>query len=311
MAQWTTADIPAQNGKFAIVTGANSGIGYDTALELARAGAGAEVVIATRNAQRGEMAVAQIKTACPRALVRFESLDLASLASVRDFAARIKASHGKLDILVNNAGVMALPRRCLTRDGFETQLGVNFLGHFLLTALLLPLLMKAEAPRVVQVSSIAHRRGRIDLADLQAEKNYKPWKVYQQSKLAMLIFALELQRRSDAGGWGITSVAAHPGIATTELIPNGPGANSLMAFLTRLGAPFVTHSSAAGALPSLLAATASQVAPGGYYGPTGFMEFRGPPGVAKIEPQALDLTVAKALWEAAERLTGQAFTPGP
>jgi NAD(P)-dependent dehydrogenase (short-subunit alcohol dehydrogenase family) len=309
MAPWTTADIPPQIGKIAIVTGTNSGIGYDTALELARAGA--EVIVATRNAQRGEMAVAQIKAAFPRALVRFESLDLASLASVRDFAARIKANHGKLDILVNNAGVMALPRRQLTRDGFETQFGVNFLGHFLLTALLLPLLMKAEAPRVVQISSIAHRRGRIDLADLQAEKNYKPWRVYQQSKLAMLIFALELQRRSDAGGWGITSVAAHPGIATTALLANGPGENSLMAFFTRLTAPFVTHSSAAGALPTLLAATAPQVAPGGYYGPTGFKEFRGPPGVAKIEPPALDLTVAKALWEAAERLTGQAFTPGP
>ena len=166
MPQWTTADIPPQAGKFAIVTGANSGIGYDTALELARAGA--EVIVATRSAARGEAAVARLKTAVPDALVRFEALDLASLASVRDFAARIKASQGTLDILVNNAGVMALPRRRLTVDGFETQLGVNFLGHFLLTALLMPLLMKAEAPRVVQVSSIAHRRGRIALEDLQA-----------------------------------------------------------------------------------------------------------------------------------------------
>jgi NAD(P)-dependent dehydrogenase (short-subunit alcohol dehydrogenase family) len=309
MPQWTIADIPPQNGKFAIVTGANSGIGYDTALELARAGA--EVVLATRSAERGAAAVARIRAEVPQALVRFEALDLASLASVRDFAARIKASHGALNILVNNAGVMALPRRSVTVDGFETQLGVNFLGHFLLTALLLPLLMMAEAPRVVQISSIAHRRGKIALEDLQAVRGYKPWSVYQQSKLAMLMFALELQRRSDAGGWGITSVAAHPGIATTELVANGPGANSLMGHLTRLGGRFITHSSAAGALPTLFAATAPDIVPGGYYGPTGFREFRGPPGGAKIEPQALDAASAKALWEAAERLTGQAFTPGP
>ncbi|HEY1857909.1 oxidoreductase [Acidocella sp.] len=309
MPQWTASDIPPQEGKFAIVTGANSGIGYDTALELARAGA--EVIVATRNAPRGETAVARIKAAVPRALVRFEALDLGSLASVRDFAARIKASQGTVDILVNNAGVMALPRRRLTVDGFETQLGVNFLGHFLLTALLMPRLMKSEAPRVVQVSSIAHRRGRIALDDLHAVKGYKPWAVYQQSKLAMLMFALELQRRSDAGGWGVTSVAAHPGIATTELVANGPGNDSLMGRLTPIFGRFFTHSSAAGALPTLFAATAPNVARGGYYGPTGFREFRGPPGVAKIEPQALDVTVAKALWAEAERLTGHTFTPAP
>jgi NAD(P)-dependent dehydrogenase (short-subunit alcohol dehydrogenase family) len=309
MAPWTAADIPPQNGKFAIVTGANSGIGYDTALELARAGA--EVVIATRNKARGEAAVERIKAALPRALVRFEALDLANLASVRYFARHIKAGHGKLDILVNNAGVMALPQRRLTVDGFETQFGVNFLGHFLLTALLLPLLMKAEAPRVVQISSIAHRRGKIALDDLQAEKSYKPWRVYQQSKLAMLMFALELQRRSDAGGWGITSLAAHPGIAITELAANGLGRRSLAARLWPVLGHFVAHSSSAGALPTLLAATAPNVTRGGYYGPTGFKEFRGPPGDAKIGAKAMDTAAAKALWAAAERLTIQSFTPGP
>jgi NAD(P)-dependent dehydrogenase (short-subunit alcohol dehydrogenase family) len=309
MAPWTIANIPPQNGKFAIVTGANSGIGYDTALELARAGA--EVIIASRNAARGEAAVERIKAELPRALVRFETLDLASLASVRYFAGRIKANHGKLDILVNNAGVMALPRRRLTVDGFETQLGVNFLGHFLLTALLLPLLMKAEAPRVVQVSSIAHRHGKIALDDLQAAKSYKPWRAYRQSKLAMLMFALELQRRSDAAGWGIMSLAAHPGIATTALVANGPGDRSLTGRLWPVLGRFVTHSSAAGALPTLFAATARMIAPGGYYGPAGFREFRGPPMIAKIEAQARDAAVAQALWAAAERLTGQAFTPGP
>jgi NAD(P)-dependent dehydrogenase (short-subunit alcohol dehydrogenase family) len=309
MPQWTPADISPQGGRFAIVTGANSGIGYDTALELVRAGA--DVIIATRNAERGEAAVARIKRAIPHARVRFEALDLASLASVRDFASRIKASHGTLDILVNNAGVMALPQRRLTIDGFETQFGVNFLGHFLLTVLLLPLLMKAEAPRVVQISSIAHRQGKIVLDDLQAEKSYQPWRAYRQSKLAMLMFALELQRRSDAGGWGIISVAAHPGIATTEIVANGPGAHSLMGRLSRIFGPLLTQSSAAGAQPTLFAATMPQVTPGGYYGPTGFREFRGPPGTAKIAPQALDATVAKGLWTAAERLTGHAFTSGP
>ena len=298
--------IPSQTGKLFVVTGANSGIGYDTALELARAGA--QVILACRSAAKGEAAAAQIQTEVPGALVKFEALDLASLASVRDFASRITAEYRALDGLINNAGVMALPTRQMTADGFEMQLGVNFLGHFALTGLLLPLLRRASAPRVVQLSSIAHRNGRIDLNDLQAVHGYKPMKVYQQSKLAMLMFAMELQRRSDAAGWGLLSLAAHPGIARTELVANGPGANGAMAFLLKLGAPFVTQSSAEGALPVLLAATSADVVPGGYYGSTGFMEFRGPPGVAKVELRARDLTVASALWDAAEALTGAPFT---
>ncbi len=307
MTIWSIADIPSLTGKLFIVTGANSGIGYDTALALAKAGA--NVVVACRSEAKGMVAAAQIQAAVPGALVAFEPLDLASLASVRAFAARIAAEHGALDGLINNAGIMALPTRQVTEDGFEMQLGVNFLGHFALTALLLPLLCKAAAPRVVQLSSIAHRKGRIDLQDLQAAHGYKPWKVYEQSKLAMLMFAMELQRRSDAGGWGLLSVTAHPGIARTELVANGPGANSAMAFLLKLGKEFVTQSSADGALPTLLAATSPNVTPGGYYGPTGFMEFRGPAGVAKAELKARDLTVAKALWDAAETLTGVRFTP--
>ena len=244
--------------------------------------------------------------------MRFEALDLASLASVRDFAGRIKARHGTLDILVNNAGVMALPRRRLTVDGFETQLGVNFLGHFLLTALLLPLLDEGRgAARGADQQHRAPARPKSPWTICRRKKRYKPWRAYQQSKLAMLIFALELQRRSDAGGWGITSVAAHPGIATTELAANGPGQRSLTA---RVWPPRAISSPIpppTGALPTLLAATAPTVTPGGYYGPTGFKEFRGSPGVAKIEPKAMDEAVAKALWMAAERLTIQSFIPGP
>jgi NAD(P)-dependent dehydrogenase (short-subunit alcohol dehydrogenase family) len=309
MTRFSASDIPSQAGKLAIVTGANSGIGYYTALELARAGA--QVIVACRSEAKGIAAAANIQAAVPGGLVKFEPLDLASLASVRDFAARMKAAHGVLDILVNNAGVMALPTRQLTQDGFEMQIGVNFLGHFALTALLMPLLISAPGPRTVQLSSIAHRQGQIRLDDLQAAKSYKPWVVYNQSKLAMLMFALELQRRSDAGGWGLLSVAAHPGVAKTELVANGPGANSLADFGLKLVGPLISQSAADGAWPSLLAATSPNVTPGGYYGPTGFMELRGPAGIARPAPRALDTNVARSLWNAAATLTGEDFTQSP
>jgi NAD(P)-dependent dehydrogenase (short-subunit alcohol dehydrogenase family) len=307
--QWNLAQMPSQLGKVAVVTGANSGIGYYTALELARAGA--EVILACRSEAKGQAAVASIQAAAPGANLRFEALDLASLASVRAFAERVKAAHGMLDLLINNAGVMALPQRQVTEDAFEMQIGVNFLGHFALTALLLPALTKAPAPRAVQLSSIAHKTGRINLTDLQAERAYKPWTVYQQSKLATLMFAFELQRRSDAGGWGLRSLAAHPGVAPTELMANGPGNGGPMGFAMKFFSPIFTHPAAEGALPTLLAATAPDAAPGGYYGPQKFMEMKGPPGQAKIASQALDKTVAAALWDAAETLTGEKLTPGP
>ena len=301
---FTTADIPPQGGKFAIVTGANSGLGYDTALQLARAGA--DVVIAVRNAAKGQTAASSIATTIPGAKIRFEPLDLASLASVAGFAARIAETHSSLDILVNNAGLMALPRRQTTQDGFEMQFGVNYLGHFALTARLFPLLHNAARPRVVQLSSIAHRSGQIDFSDLQGMR-YRPWKAYGQSKLAMLIFALELQRRSDANGWNILSTAAHPGFSRTELIANGPGNNGPAGILSRLGFSVLGQSSAAGALPTLLAATSAQALPGAYYGPMGLREMKGPPGPAAIKPQGLDLNTARKLWEISEELTGLSF----
>jgi NAD(P)-dependent dehydrogenase (short-subunit alcohol dehydrogenase family) len=305
MSVWTTKDIPSQAGKLAIVTGANSGIGYETALELARAGA--EVVVASRNASKGNDAVARIKAAAPGAKVTFEALDLASLASVAAFAARVKAAYGSLDLLINNAGLMALPKRQVTADGFEMQLGTNYLGHFALTGHLLPLLQKAPAPRTVQLSSIAHKSGQIDFADLQAVSAYKAWKVYSQSKLAMLMFGFELQRRSDANGWGIKSLAAHPGFSRTALVTNGPGDGTLFGRLTNLVAPLFAQSAAAGALPVLMAATLPDAKGGAYYGSIGLGDAKGPPGLAKIANQARDLGVAARLWDVSEQLTGVIF----
>lgn len=308
MSLWHGAKLPDLSGKTIVVTGANSGIGYYAALELAKAGA--EVVMACRSAGKGEAAAARVNAAAP-GRAAFMALDLADLASVHGFAAAFKEGHGKLDMLINNAGVMALPTREVTAQGFEQQFGVNFLGHFLLTSLLLTTLMNAPAPRVIQISSIAHKQGRIAFDDLQHERGYKPWVVYQQSKLAMLVFAEELQRRSDAGGWGLLSLAAHPGIAATELVNNGPGSKSLMAIGMNLAKAFVQQPGDAGAWPTILAATDAAAQPGAYYGPAGFGEFRGPPTLAKIMPRALDKVTGAKLWEAAERLTGAAFKPAP
>jgi NAD(P)-dependent dehydrogenase (short-subunit alcohol dehydrogenase family) len=302
MTQWSVADIPSQQGKLAVVTGATGGLGYETALELARAGAA--VLVTGRNPEKGPVAIRRIQSAVPAANVRFDILDLASLASIHAFAAKLLTNGQSLNLLVNNAGVMQLPNRRSTEDGFEMQFGTNHLGHFALTGLLLPLLRQTEAPRVVNVSSLAHRGGKIDFDNLQAERKYRPWAAYQQSKLANLLFTFELQRRSDAYGWGLTSNAAHPGFARTDLIPNGPGTSGLtMIGSTVLGA-FLSHSAAAGALPTLFAATSPQAAAGGYYGPNGFYEMKGPVAPAKVLPQARNEGVARKLWEVSEQLTG-------
>ena len=299
---WTVADMPPLNGKRAIVTGSNSGIGFEAALALA--GAGAETIVAARSREKGEAAVARIKARHPASEVRFEALDLASLASVAAFAERIAAGGGRLDILVNNAGVMALPQRETTEDGFERQIGVNFLGHFALTAHLLPLLCATEGARVVQLSSLAHkRRGGLDFDNLQGERDYEPWQSYSFSKLAMLMFALELDRRSRLAGWGLVSNAAHPGWAASELIDNGMGGGFRVG-LVKLVWPLFAQSSAAGALPTLYAATAPEAVGGGYYGPQGRGERKGPPGPARMSDEAQDESAARRLWEEAERLTG-------
>jgi NAD(P)-dependent dehydrogenase (short-subunit alcohol dehydrogenase family) len=302
MNHWSMEDIPPQHGRLAVITGATGGLGYETALALAKAGA--EVRVTGRNAEKGRLAIERIERAVPAAKVRFESLDLASLASIRAFATGVIANDQPLDLLINNAGVMDLPTRRLTEDGFELQFGTNHLSHFALTGLLLPLLRTAQAPRVVNVSSLAHRGGRIDFDNLQGERKYRPWAAYQQSKLANLLFTFELQRRSDAHGWGVMSNAAHPGYARTDLIPNGPGGGGLKGLGAKILGSFMSHSAAAGAEPTLFAATSAQAAPLGYYGPNGFYELKGDVAPAKVFPQAKDETVARKLWEVSERLTG-------
>ncbi len=303
MDKWTLADMPSQRGKLAVVTG-TGGLGYEDALALARAGA--EVVLAGRNAEKGEAAIANIRREVPSASVQFEQLDLASLKSVRAFTDRIGAAHDRLDILINNAGVMVPPQRQVTEDGFELQFGTNYLGHFALTAGLMPLLRRGRDARVVNLSSIAARTGQIHFDDMQFAQNYVPMAAYGQSKIACLMFALELQRRSVAAGWGVTSLAAHPGVSRTDLLHNAPGRMSLMG-LSRTYLWFLFQPVAQGALPTLYAATAPDIEGGGYYGPNGMMEVRGYPAKANIPGQALDETAASQLWSVSENLTGFRF----
>jgi NAD(P)-dependent dehydrogenase (short-subunit alcohol dehydrogenase family) len=300
MARWTVQDIPSQTGKLAIITGSTGGLGYETALGLARADAA--VVLAGRNHDKGGIAVEKILGVTPKAKVRFEMLDLASLASIRGFAEKMLAQARPLDMLINNAGVMALPTRRLTADGFELQFGTNHLGHFALAGLLLPLLKSAVAARVTTVSSLAHQGGRIDFDNLQGERGYNLWTAYQQSKLANLLFALELQRRSDSNQWNVISNAAHPGYARTELISNGLGKVVQMP-LNLVLRPF-NQSSVKGALPILFAVTSSDAVPMGYYGPDGMFELKGYVAPAAVSHNAKDEAAARRLWEISEKLTG-------
>jgi NAD(P)-dependent dehydrogenase (short-subunit alcohol dehydrogenase family) len=304
MTDWTIANIPPQRGKLAVVTGATGGLGYQTAIRLAQAGA--EVVLTGRNEAKGREAVSKIRNQFPDAKISFDVLDLANLASVTDFARRFATAHSSLDLLINNAGVMALPNRQTTADGFEMQFGTNYLGHYALTAQLLPLLRRAHQPRVVSLSSIAHRTGFIQFSDLQGERFYSAWKAYNQSKLAMLMFALELQRRSDAAGWNLISTASHPGWARTDLFANGPGFG-LISVASQFAAPLFSQSAESGALPTLFAATSPQAEGGGYYGPNGLYELRGPPAPARIMPQARDKAAAAKLWDVSQQLTGVSF----
>ncbi|ATE73078.1 oxidoreductase [Lysobacter capsici] len=304
MKTFTLSDIQAQPGRRVVITGATGGIGLQTALALA--GARFDVILTGRNADKGAIALRQIRDAHPRATVRYEDLDLASLDSVARFAERFAAQHDALDVLVNNAGVMMPPRRQSTADGFELQFGTNYLGHYALTARLLPLLRKGAAPRVVNVSSGAHKLlADIHFDDLQWQRRYKPWRAYAQSKLASLSFAFELQRRSNAGDWGLISNGAHPGYARTDLIANGPGND---AWSTRLGMrwfqPWASQSAADGALPTLYAAASAQARAAGYYGPRDRFEMRGPVTDAAIGAHAKDEAIAARLWDVSAQLTG-------
>lgn len=310
MTDWTVKDIPPQTGRTAVVTGATSGIGYEAALALA--GVGARVVLASRNEVKGAEMLGRIRAAHPRAEVSFEPLDLASLKSVADCADRLSRTLPRIDLLINNAGVMAIPARHVTEDGFEMQFGANYLGHFALTLRLLPLINAGQSPRVVTLSSLAHRSGKIHFDDLQFEKRYSPWTAYCQSKLATLLFSMELERRARLNNWPLMSTAAHPGFSRTGLQSAGPNIGldrpSLFDRLSNLIGPFIAQSAAAGALPTLYAATSPDAKGGTLYGPDGFYEMKGSPRKSKIVPSAFDQNVWRRLWDVSERLTGMTTT---
>ncbi|MGA2852388.1 MAG: SDR family oxidoreductase [Terracidiphilus sp.] len=301
MREWTCADIPPQQGRQAVVTGGSSGLGYEIALGLARAGT--DVILAGRDGAKARAALAKIRAQAPAAVVRFEKLDLANLKSIADFATRIAVQNYPIDLLVNNAGMMTEGARGVTVDGFEMQMGTNYLGHFALTGRLLPLLRLSRQPRLVQMSSLAQRQGSIDFEDFQLERKYSPWKAYCQSKLAMLMFAMELQRRSDTEGWRLLSAAAHPGYVRTGSMAKTPSARYRMATMGFM-LPLLSQSAAEGALPALYAATSTHAMPGGYYGSTGRFEMVGPPGPVVIGEKARNAAMARRLWEVSEELTG-------
>jgi NAD(P)-dependent dehydrogenase (short-subunit alcohol dehydrogenase family) len=300
---WTENDIPDQSGRLAIVTGSNTGLGYDTARALAEHGA--TVILAVRDTAKGDAAAARIRSLHPGADVTVRKLDLGSLASVKESAAAMAAAHPRIDLLINNAGVM-YPPKSATADGFELQFGTNHLGHFALTGLLLPNLLPVDGSRVVVVASIAHNiRAKIDFDDLQWEhRTYNKVASYGQSKLANLMFTYDLQRRLAAANAKTIAVAAHPGVAATELSRHVPG-YTLPGVSWLFGK--VLNTSEMGALPQLRAATDPVVKGGQYWGPDGFREMRGYPQVVTSSAQSHDEAIQQRLWQVSEELTGVSY----
>jgi NAD(P)-dependent dehydrogenase (short-subunit alcohol dehydrogenase family) len=305
---WTAASMPELSDRVVVVTGANSGLGFEAT--RAFAGAGATVVMACRSVDRGADARDEVLDEHPGASLAVEELDLAALDSVRSFADRIEGAHDALHVLCNNAGVMAIPRR-ETADGFETQFGVNHLGHFALTGHLLPLLVGTdEGARVVTQSSGLHERGEVDFEDLHGERSYDKWDAYAQSKLANVLFAYELDRRLEAAGVGtVESVACHPGYAATNLQYRGPEAegSTLRKALMRAANAVLAQSAERGALPMLYAATAPDVTGGEYVGPGGPLDMRGHPELQRSSDRSYDRETARRLWAVSEELTGVAY----
>ena len=308
--EWTTKNIPSQAGRRVLITGANSGIGWETALELARRGS--EIILPARTEAKADDAIARIRAQVPNASLIPEILDLADLNSVHAFARRVAEMFPgqSLDLLINNAGVMAVPTRELTVDGYERQFATNYLGPFALTALLFWSIKPQPGSRIVTVASGVSNQGKIEFDNLQSERRYSPmWQAYAQSKLADLVFQQELQRRLTAIHSPILSTGAHPGYAVTNLQTTGPGEN--IPFIMRIGMmilkPLASQDAAHGALPTLFAATTPEATPGGYYGPNGFQELKGYPVPAKITAAARDVALAQRLWTESERLTGVTF----
>jgi NAD(P)-dependent dehydrogenase (short-subunit alcohol dehydrogenase family) len=307
---WTVDSIPDQSGKTYIVTGANSGIGYEASLQLAKKGA--HVVLACRSPERSEAAADRIRAAAPGAKLELAPLDLASLRSVRSFADWFQRTHDRLDVLVNNAGVMAIPRQ-VTEDGFEMQLATNHLGHFALTGLLLGRLLASAPSRIVNVSSMVHTIGRFDWDDLQMERHYNKWLSYGRSKLANLLFTYELSRRLLARGAKVLAVACHPGYAATNLQAVGPrmtGSVLGKAFMN-IGNSIFAQSAAAGAWPTLRAATAPGVHSGDFYGPAGPMHMMGAPMKHASNRRSYSKDDARRLWDASVKLTGVTYAELP
>jgi NAD(P)-dependent dehydrogenase (short-subunit alcohol dehydrogenase family) len=301
MAKWTATDIPDQKGRVAVITGANTGLGYETALALADHGA--HVVLAVRNLEKGKDAAARITAQSPGAEVAVQELDLTSLESIHAAAEQLRSSHDRIDLLINNAGVMWTPKST-TKDGFELQFGTNHLGHFAFTGLLLDRLLPVAGSRVVMVSSVGHRiRADIHFDDLQWERSYSRVGAYGQSKLANLLFTYDLQRRLAPHGTTI-AVAAHPGGSNTELVRNLP---PLLTPVAAMLMPLITQGADMGALPTLRAATDPGVLGGQYYGPDGFGEQRGYPKVVASSGKSHDVEVQKRLWAVSEELTGVVY----
>jgi NAD(P)-dependent dehydrogenase (short-subunit alcohol dehydrogenase family) len=302
-AKWSESDVPDQSGRIAIVTGANSGLGFNTARVLAARGA--HVVLAVRDTEKGNAAAAQIIGTAPRADLKVQPLDLSSLQSVRTAAEELRAAYPRIDLLINNAGVMYVPTRQLTKDGFEMQFGTNHLGPFALTGLLLDHLLPVPGSRVVMIASVAHRiRAAIHFDDLQWDRGYDRVAAYGQSKLANLLFTYELQRRLAAKDEPTIAVAAHPGFADTELMRHLPGA---ILPVWKLIAPLVTNNAKDGALPTLLAATDPSVQGGQYWGPDGIREIKGHPKLVTSSAQTHDEDLQNRLWTVSEELTGVSF----
>jgi len=307
-----TLEVPDLSGRFAVVTGANSGLGYGLAKSLAAAGA--DVIMAIRNKAKGDSAIAEIRREVPNAKLAIRHLDLSSLKSVSALGEELAAAGRPIDILINNAGIMTPPKRQETQDGFELQFGTNHLGHFALTGRLLPLLRAAESARVVTVSSLAATQRGLDFADPNAERGYRPMRSYGMAKLAQLMFAAELDRRARLSGWGLMSNAAHPGLTKTNLLTGasyGRARPTLQARMTQLTwrlLPFMWLEIEEGTKPALYAAVSPEAEGGRYYGPRGFYEtvgggvtLAGVPGIARSE------TDLRSLWQLSEQLTGVTY----